>query len=139
VRIVWQPAAAAMEPLAANVHGDLAALVYTSGSTGEPKGVMLTHDNLTAAAASIATYLENTGEDVILTVLPLHLPTGSPRSSPHVTLARPLVIERSFTYPAAVLDLMERERWTGFAMVPTIATLLMQHLKSRTLPQSFAT
>jgi long-chain acyl-CoA synthetase len=55
---------------------DLAALVYTSGSTGNPKGVMLTHLNMVSAATSITTYLENTPEDIILNVLPLSFDYG---------------------------------------------------------------
>src|SRR5207253_6574223 len=47
---------------------DLAALVYTSGSSGKSKGVMLTHWNLTCAAAAICEYLEISADDVILNV-----------------------------------------------------------------------
>ena len=56
---------------------DTAMIIYTSGSTGFPKGVMMTHRNIAAAAASITTYLENREDDVILGVLPLAYATGA--------------------------------------------------------------
>jgi amino acid adenylation domain-containing protein len=116
-------------------HSDLAALVYTSGSTGTPKGVMLTHDNLTFAAESIGTYLENTSTDVILSVLPLSFTYGLGQVTTAFRSGATLVLERSFTYPRAVLDTMRRERVTGLAIVPTIATLLLQQdLRMHRLP-----
>jgi long-chain acyl-CoA synthetase len=50
---------------------DLAFLVYTSGSTGEPKGVMESHACVDFATGSIITYLENTRDDIVLNCLPL--------------------------------------------------------------------
>jgi acyl-CoA synthetase (AMP-forming)/AMP-acid ligase II len=50
---------------------DLSMLIYTSGSTGLPKGVMMTHLNVTTAARSITTYLKQTEDDIILSVLPI--------------------------------------------------------------------
>jgi long-chain acyl-CoA synthetase len=108
------------------VDPDLAALVYTSGSTGTPKGVMLTHRNLASAAASICTYLENTADDVILSVLPLSFTYGLGQVTTAFHAGATLVLERSFTYPRAVLETMRRECVTGFPIVPTIATLLLQ-------------
>ena len=114
---------------------DLAALVYTSGSTGTPKGVMLTHRNLTFAAESICTYLENSVDDVILSVLPLSFTYGLGQVMTAFRSGATLVLERSFTYPRAVLDTMRRERVTGIAIVPTIATLLLQQdLRLHRLP-----
>ena len=55
---------------------DLAALIYTSGSTGEPKGVTLTHQNMTFAAASLAEYLEMQQDEVVLLCLPLSFDYG---------------------------------------------------------------
>ena len=55
---------------------DLAMLIYTSGSTGFPKGVMMTHQNVIAAATSITTLLGNTHDDIILSVLPLSFNYG---------------------------------------------------------------
>jgi long-chain acyl-CoA synthetase len=54
------------------LQDDLAALIYTSGTTGSPKGVMLTHANLTALIASLAPLFPLTSGDRVLSVLPLH-------------------------------------------------------------------
>jgi acyl-CoA synthetase (AMP-forming)/AMP-acid ligase II len=114
---------------------DLAALVFTSGSTGTPKGVMLTHENLTFAAKSICSYLRNTPEDVILSVLPLSFTYGLGQVTTAFHAGATLVLEPSFTYPRAVLDTMRRERVTGFPIVPTMATLLLQQdLRMHRLP-----
>jgi long-chain acyl-CoA synthetase len=122
-------------PFAADIDPDLAALVYTSGSTGTPKGVMLTHRNLTFAAESICTYLQNTADDVILSVLPLSFTYGLGQVTTAFYAGATLVLERSFNYPRAVLDTMRQERVTGFPIVPTIATLLLQQdLRMHRLP-----
>ena len=56
-------------------HG-LAAILYTSGSTGQPKGVMLSHANLWLGAVSVAHYLKLTPCDRVLAVLPLSFDYG---------------------------------------------------------------
>src|SRR5204862_3207526 len=105
---------------------DLAALVYTSGSTGNPKGVMLTHLNMVSAATSITTYLENREDDIILSVLPLSFDYGLYQALMAFKIGGTLVLERSFTYPHAVLDRLVREKVTGFPLVPTMAAILLQ-------------
>jgi long-chain acyl-CoA synthetase len=105
---------------------DLAALIYTSGSTGFPKGVMLTHLNVVTAATSITTYLENTPEDVILNVLPLAFDYGLYQVLMAAKVGGTVVLERSFTYPRAVIDTIVRERITGLPIVPTISAILLQ-------------
>jgi long-chain acyl-CoA synthetase len=50
----------------------LASIVFTSGTTGAPKGVMLTHGNFTAEISMLSRVFELTGEDIVLALLPLH-------------------------------------------------------------------
>jgi long-chain acyl-CoA synthetase len=108
------------------INIDLAALIYTSGSTGNPKGVMLTHLNMTSAAASITTYLENRPDDVILNVLPLSFDYGLYQALMSIKIGGTLVLEKSFTYPHKILELLVREKVTGFPLVPTMAAILLQ-------------
>ena len=105
---------------------DLAALIYTSGSTGRPKGVMLTHQNIVSAATSITTYLENTPDDVILNVLPLSFDYGLYQVLMAFKVGGTLVLERSFSYPFVVIEKIIQEKVTGFPIVPTMASILLQ-------------
>jgi amino acid adenylation domain-containing protein len=105
---------------------DLACLVYTSGSTGEPKGVMESHACVDFATSSIITYLENTKDDIVLNCLPLSFDYGLYQPLMVFKFGGTLVLERSFMFPAAILKKMEKERVTGFPGVPTIFSLLLQ-------------
>jgi len=122
--IVSTPAPPPTPPRQINI--DLAALVYTSGSTGGPKGVMLTHLNITSAARSITTYLGNTEDDVLLNVLPLSFDYGLYQVLMAFRKGARVVLGRTFTYPMTVLELLRTERATGFPIVPTISALLVQ-------------
>jgi long-chain acyl-CoA synthetase len=105
---------------------DLAALIYTSGSSGRPKGVMLTHLNIVSAATSITTYLENRSDDIILSVLPLSFDYGLYQVLMAFQVGGTVVLERSFTYPYRIIELLKQEHITAFPIVPTISAVLLQ-------------
>ncbi|MGC9195926.1 MAG: AMP-binding protein [Syntrophobacteraceae bacterium] len=121
-------------PVALTSHGeteraidfDLAALIYTSGSTGEPKGVMSSHFNIVSAARSIIEYLQNTGGDKILNVLPLSFDYGLYQVLMAFMFAGSVVLQKSFAFPLRILECIQQEKITGFPIVPTIASLLLK-------------
>jgi len=107
---------------------DLAALVYTSGSTGDPKGVMLSHQNMTFAQESLAEYLRLQEDDRILNVLPLAFDYGLYQALLAVRVGATLVLESSFAFPARTVARIRQHGVTVLPGVPTIfATLLSMH------------
>jgi long-chain acyl-CoA synthetase len=118
-------------PLCPSIDLDLACLVYTSGSTGDPKGVMSTHANVVFAASSIVRYLENVPDDVIINVLPLSFDYGLYQLLMTFLFGGTLVLERSFAYPAVMLKQIEKEHVTGLPGVPTLFAVLLQMDLSR--------
>jgi amino acid adenylation domain-containing protein len=126
----------AVAPAHPGIDLDLAMIVYTSGSTGFPKGVMMTHANIVAAATSITTYLESSPSDVVLSVLPLAFDYGLYQALMCAKVGATLVLEKSFAYPAVVLEKLRREHVTGFPLVPTLAAMLLQmkHLRPDMFP-----
>ena len=121
----WSEAPASA-PRVSSAPDDLACLLYTSGSTGTPKGVMHSHRSLGSATRSIAEYLQSSADDVVLSVLPLSFGYGLTQMLPTFATGGTLVLERSFTFPQLTLERLSSEHATGFAMVPTIATMLLQ-------------
>lgn len=104
---------------------DLAALVYTSGTTGKPKGVMMTHGSLVFSVASIAEYLHMDADDRVLNVLPLAFTYGLSQLLLTTRLGATLLLERSFAFPAKTLARMRGEQATVFPAVPTVFTTII--------------
>jgi len=114
---------------------DLACLIYTSGTTGEPKGVMCAHSNVVFVSQTIVGYLKNCAQDVILNVLPLSSSYGLYQLLATVLCGGTLVLERSFAFPAEIIQTVQRERITGFAGVPTIYSILLaMDMRAEDLP-----
>jgi amino acid adenylation domain-containing protein len=107
------------------IDQDLASIIYTSGSTGEPKGVMVTHLNMTSAATSISTYLALRADDIIINVLPIAFDYGLYQILMASRVGATVVLQRSLAFPTRVLETMVRERVTVLPGVPTVFSMLL--------------
>lgn len=112
---------------------DTANIIYTSGSTGDAKGVVMAHENICAAAGSIIEYLENRDDDIILNVLPMSFDYGLYQVLMAFRFGGTVILENSFLYPFKVVETMQREKVTGFPIVPTISAILTQMEKIKRL------
>jgi acyl-CoA ligase (AMP-forming) (exosortase A-associated) len=117
---LWQEESGCVPaPASSGADNDMAAILYTSGSTGRPKGVVLSHRNLIAGAESVSTYLENSPEDRLLSVLPLSFDYGlSQLTTAFLTGASVALL--NYLLPRDVIRAVERERITGLAAVPPL-------------------
>lgn len=107
-------------------EGDVACLMYTSGTTGVPKGAMLTHRNLLEASVNIVFsfhYIER--GDITLVFAPLYHVAASSIMRAYAYMGATSVFMRSFD-PAAVLETIQRERVTAFWAAPTMINMLLQ-------------
>jgi len=104
---------------------EVAALMFTSGSTQEPRGVVVSHANIMANAESIIQYLGLTPADRIMTVLPFHYCFGTSLLHTHLRVGGSLVIDLRFMYPEAILERMLETECTGFAGVPSHFQMLL--------------
>ncbi|OAE02826.1 AMP-binding protein [Arthrobacter sp. OY3WO11] len=106
------------------LHPDLALLLSTSGSTGSPKLVRLSHANLQANAESIATYLQITQDDRAATTLPMSYCYGLSVINSHLLRGAGLVLTGLSVVDPCFWELFRREEATAFAAVPYTFELL---------------
>jgi fatty-acyl-CoA synthase len=100
-------------------------MVYTSGTTGKPKGALLTHANQFWNAINDIVPLRLTADDVMITLLPLvHVGGIGLFTLPALLLGARVVMPRRFE-PEEALRLIERERVTVVMGVPTIFQMLL--------------
>jgi long-chain acyl-CoA synthetase len=128
---------AASSPVAGRIESDLASIVYTSGVTSSPKGVMLSHLNLVSNTKSIVQYLGLGADDRMMVVLPFYYIYGRSLLYSHFLSAGSLVLDNSFAFPAKVLNTMQELEVTAFAGVPSTFSILLRKsdLRSRKFPK----
>lgn len=132
--------AVAHAELPAIVNADIdALLMYTSGTTGKPKGVLLSHSNLIAGGRNVVVGHELRASDRALCVLPLYHINGL-----CVTLFGPLVAGASLVLPerfstSAFWSLIDEHRCTWFSVVPTQIAYLLRDADSQKTTENFQT
>jgi acyl-CoA ligase (AMP-forming) (exosortase A-associated) len=101
------------------IDKDPAAIMYTSGSTGMPKGVTLSHRNLVAGAESVNGYLNTDSSDTILALLPLSFDAGLSQITTGLHAGAKVVLHNHIL-AQDVADICERERVTSLTGVPPL-------------------
>ena len=108
---------------------DLLTILYTSGSTGMPKGVATSQRNVVVGAQIVSSYLENTAEDRILSALPLNFDAGMSQFTTSLRVGATLVLQRS-RLPGDLSRALRRHEITGVTGVPPLWSLLLRSAKA---------
>lgn len=106
------------------LHPDLALLLSTSGSTGSPKLVRLSRDNLSTNAEAIATYLDIGSDDRAMTTLPMSYCYGLSVIHSHLLRGAGLILNEYSVVDEQFWDLLQSNTATSFAGVPHTFDLL---------------
>jgi len=116
--------------------GDLAAILLTSGSSGEPKGVMVTHGNILGNTRDIIAYMSLAAQDRVMVVLPFSYCYGLSLLHTHLAAGGSLVLNNRFLFPEKVLDELEQKQCSGLAGVPATYQILLRktHFARRRFP-----
>ena len=97
---------------------DIADILFTTGTTGLPKGVPLTFNNEAAAARNINQFIGNTNDDIELLALPISHSFGLGRLRCCLSIGATIIILGSFANVKKLYRVLEEENVTGFTMVP---------------------
>lgn len=97
---------------------EVADILFTTGTTGEPKGVPLTYENEMAAASNINTFIKNTKEDVELLALPISHSFGLGRLRCCLVNGQTIILLGNFANVKKLFRIMSEQHVTGFTMVP---------------------
>ena len=115
-----------IKPPAACVVSDLAALMATSGSTGVPRFVMVTHGNLIANTEAIIRSQRLASDERAMLILPVSYCFGASLMHTHLYQGGGVVFDRRFMFPDKVLQAMAQLGCTTFAGVPTVYNVLLR-------------
>ncbi|WFG46848.1 acyl-CoA ligase (AMP-forming), exosortase A system-associated [Pseudonocardia alni] len=117
--LVDGPAASGPPAQPTDVESDMAAILYTSGSTGLPKGVVLSHRNLVVGADSVGRYLAVSPSDRILAALPLSFDAGLSQLTSSFLVGAHVVLV-NYLLSSDIVRLCAEHRITGLTGVPPL-------------------
>ncbi len=121
-------------PPAVCQESDLAVLVATSGSTGTPRFVMVSHGNLTANTEAIVRSQNLLQGERAMLILPLSYCFGASVFHSHLYQGGGVVFDSRFMFPDKVLHAINKYRCTTFAGVPTVYNILLRRSNLRSIP-----
>jgi long-chain acyl-CoA synthetase len=104
----------------------IAEIIFTSGSTALPKGVMLSHNNIMANTDSIVQYLSLNEKDIMMVVLPFFYCYGLSLLHTHIRVAGSLVLNNNFIFLGSTINDLNKYYCTGFAGVPSHFQILLR-------------
>jgi len=114
-------------PLEQNFDGErVAEIIFTSGSTALPKGVMLSHNNIIANTDSIVQYLGINEKDIIMVVLPFFYCYGLSLLHSHIRAGGSLVLNNNFIFLGSTFNDLNKYECTGFAGVPSHFQIMLR-------------
>lgn len=116
---------------------DVAMLLFTSGTTNQPKGVTLSHGNLLANTFAINDYLGLESDDSILMTLPFSYSYGNSILLTHAMAGATIIIENSTAYPSLILKAIKKQKVTGFSTVGSYIHLMINYAKGLPTPVNF--
>jgi long-chain acyl-CoA synthetase len=105
---------------------DRADILFTTGTTGTPKGVILTHQNILASATNINTFIQNTREDIELIPLSLSHSFGLGRLRCNFLLGASIVLANGFLLPGKIFRQLTETKASGISFVPAGAAVLFK-------------
>ena len=125
--VCWLPPAAVDED-------DLAALMSTSGSTGAPRLVMVSHGNLLANTEAIIRSQGLESNDRAMLVMPVSYCFGASVLHTHLYQGGGVVFDSRFMFPDKVLHMINAHGCTTFAGVPTVYNILLRRSSLKSIP-----
>jgi acyl-CoA synthetase (AMP-forming)/AMP-acid ligase II len=127
---------AAMRLFSKTRRSGLAVIMYTSGTTGRPLGVMLSHKNLISNNNSVAQYLHLTLRDKVCCVLQMHYIYGLSVILSHLLVGATVILDNRFVYPNLILDTIDKFKATIFAGVSSHYAIMLyaSDMANRRLP-----
>jgi long-chain acyl-CoA synthetase len=124
---LWEDDVSPAEVDVANVSDDaLAAIFFTGGSSGTPKGVMLSHRNLVGNAQSIRRYLEIENGERPLCVLPFYHAFGNSVLQSHILAGAHLIIDGNVAFPETIVEALAKHEATSLSGVPDLFRFLLE-------------